>query len=670
MRQLMPRTLATSLALLVSISLSIFSPGCADLGSMPDITTAMKPSFLSDDDKGDMDEEFILDEDRNRLTHAAIGDYVTFSGLNLVLLEGVGLVTGLPGTGGDPPASTYRTALLEEMRKNNVKNPNNILQSPSTALVIVRAYLPPLVEPGDTFDVEVRVPGGSEVTSLNGGWLMPCHLSEQAIVPGKGILEGKTLAQATGPILVSTGEGDSNLKAGVLKRGRIVGGATAKKSRDMLIFLRNDFRSVRNAKRIAETIGKRFHNYDRYGHKVPLADPKTDQKIVLKVPPEYKDNFPRYIRAVESIAFKESEVEQRVRMERLEEDLHVPDRAESAALQLEAIGKDSIPMLKRGLQADTLECRFHSAVALSYMQDSEGLEVLYEAARDEPAFRVFAFAAMAAADDIEAFAFLEKLMSEPSLETRYGAFRAMTVLDENAPFVAGEDMNDEFKLHVLETTGSPAIHLTHQQKAEVVLFGSQQELRTPVAIRAGKNILITARSGDKTIAVSKHVVGERDQREVVSTRLADVIRAVVELGGTYPDVAQMLAQADRQENLEGRIGIDNLPLAGRQYQRPASQKEERRQRRITTVGRKHLAPNLYFSAGNDEQDKKDALKPTISPTSIIEKQREEDAEKTKIGVPSGRKEKKDSGLSLRRVRSILLGTPEPFLYKDDLDNDE
>lgn len=667
---------AVPVAIVTTLSLLLTSSGCTDLGlsapelSMKNVQDSLTPSFLSDkkDSESTIEEEFILDEKPNVIKPPMVGDYVTFSGLNLVLLEGVGLVTGLPGTGGDPPASTYRTALLEEMRKNNVKNPNSILQSPSTALVIVRAYLPPLVEPGEKFDVEVRIPGGSEVTSLNGGWLMPCHLSEQAIVPGKGILEGNVLAKATGPILVSTTEGDASLKAGMLRRGRIVGGATSVKSRDMLIFLRNDFRSVRNAKRIAERIGRRFHDYDRYGHKVPLAEAKTDQKIILRVQPEYKDNFPRYIRVIENISFKETDVEERVRMERLEEELHIPHRAENAALQLEAIGKTSIPMLKRCLKADTLESRFHAATALAYMRNSAGLEVLYEAARDEPAFRVFALAAMAATDDVEAHLYLEKLMSEPSLETRYGAFRAMTVLDDRAPFVAGENMNDEFKLHVLQTIGDPAIHLTHQQKAEVVLFGAEQELKTPIAIRAGNDILITARGGDSTVSVSKHRLGEPNQREVVSTKLADVIRAVVGMGATYPDVAQMLAQAERQENLEGRIGIDNLPAAGRRYQRPASETGTAAGR-ATTIGRKHLAPNIYFLNSGNEQ--KEALKPTISPTNSIEEKRNEEQEETKVSVPSGKSNKTTVDSTLRRARTILLGSPEPFQYKDGLgDEDE
>ncbi len=82
-----------------------------------------------------------------------VGDYTTFTGLHRVILEGVGLVVGLNGTGGDPPPSTYRETLVDDMRRRNIREWKEIIRSPDTALVVVRAYLPPLIAKGDKFDV-------------------------------------------------------------------------------------------------------------------------------------------------------------------------------------------------------------------------------------------------------------------------------------------------------------------------------------------------------------------------------------------------------------------------------------------------------------------------------------------------------------------------------------
>src|SRR5262245_23359213 len=153
-----------------------------------------------------------------------IGDQVTISGLHPIQIETVGLVTNLDGTGGDTPPSLWRTMLVNEMRKRGVKNPNTLLQSPTAALVLVRAMLPPVLEKGDRFDIEVVLRPNSEASSLKGGFLMECGLAEQAIVPGQGPKSGHILARAEGPIMLSASDADGPSAASLLKRGRVLGG--------------------------------------------------------------------------------------------------------------------------------------------------------------------------------------------------------------------------------------------------------------------------------------------------------------------------------------------------------------------------------------------------------------------------------------------------------------
>lgn len=572
--------------------------GCQQLPSW----TVWKPLWRSQTpEKTTFDDEFTPSVET-----PMIGDYVTFAGLNLVTLEGVGLVVGLDGTGGDPPPSAYRTAMLDEMQRRGVRNPNAILRSPNTALVIVRAYLPPMVRKGERFDVEVRLPENSNATSLAGGRLLETYLSEQAVVPGRGVLKGHIFAKAKGPILVSAGLGDRESLAGVLRRGRILGGGISLKQRDLSIYLRNDFRSVRNSKRIADRIGQRFHAYDRYGQKIPMAEAKTDQLIVLRVPARYKDNFPRYLEVIRNIAFRESPVARRVRIERLKRELMRGETAERAAIQLEAIGSEALPILKSALRSDDPEVRFHAATALAYLEDPSGLQILAEAARDERAFRIFALAAMATVDEPESRLLLRELTNAQPLpsggwydsaELRYGAFRALWTLDPRDPFLNGERLNDEYWLHELPTDGPPIVHLTHRMRAEIVLFGDDQQLRTPIAVRAGNHILVTAPPASDRIVVSRYQVGLPDERREVSTRLADVIRACAELGATYPDIVQMLIQAKYQHNLTGRLEIDALPKAGRIYVRRRNQSVQR-----TPVGHPVLAPNMFDNHASPEPD--------------------------------------------------------------------
>lgn len=581
---------------------------------------ALTPTVLqaaADDD----DEDKPKDKYSTELKTPLVGDYTNFAGLEPTPLEGVGLVVGLPGTGGDPAPSMYRTAMLEELKRRNVPNPNRLLESPDTALVIVRAYLPPLLKKGEALDVEVIAPESAEVTSLAGGWLLETYLTEQAFVPGRGMLKGHNYAKAEGPIMVAgiamtnSGKASDPAKAALLQRGRILGGATVLKERELVMQLRHEFRSVRNSARIATAIGQRFHDFDEHGIKKPMAEAKTDQKLVLDVHPRYKDNYPRYLQVIRHIAFRENQVAQRVRMQKLHDELLTAETSDRAALQLEAIGKDSIPLLKVGLKSPLAEVRFHSAIALAYLEDPSGLKDLQEAARNERAFRVFALAAMSTVDEAESHLLLRELMNENSAETRYGAFRALWTLDKNDPFIRGERMSRPesdkteltrhekratWMLHVLETSGDPMVHTTFRTRPEIVLFGKDQKFIPPLVLSAGRGVMITAKAGDPKVSVVRFRPNQEDERREVSMNVADVIRACDELGTTYPDVVSMLTQASEQRNLEGRLESDALPQSGRTYARPS---QDAKPGTKAKVGREHLAPNIFPRTEEESQFK-------------------------------------------------------------------
>lgn len=564
--------------------------------SLPLSAWGKTPSLESDDEEPDDNDK----KYQTKIETSLIGDKTTFAGLEPVILEGVGLVRGLSGTGGDPAPSQYRTALMEDLKQRSYKNPNAILKSPDTALVIVRAYLPPLLKKGERLDVEVRIPESADATSLLGGELMEVRLSDRAFVNGK-LMTGRVYAIARGPVLTAGLGASTNTEPALLRRGRVLSGAVVKKERELSLYLKNDFRSVRNAQRISDVIGRRFHHFDEHGIKTPMATAKTDQKLILKVHPNYEDNFPRYLQVIRHLAFRESPVEQRVRMNRLQHDLCIPELASSSALQLEAIGAPSIPNLKKGLAAPTLECRFHAAMALAYLGESDGIAALVEASKKERAFRVFSLAALSSIEDADAHIALRELMNESNDETRYGAFRALWTLDRKDPFIRGEKLgvrehdenrDNEYSLHALKTSGPPLVHVTLRTRPEVVVFGDEQEFSSPMYVSAGKNIMVTAQPGATTASVARFEVGKPDQRKETSLRVADVVRAADELGATYPDILQMLADASKQKNLPATIAVDKLPEAGRGYYRPVTNGKSGNAKPVK-IGQDNFTPNIF-----------------------------------------------------------------------------
>ncbi|MGD9854228.1 MAG: flagellar basal body P-ring protein FlgI, partial [Planctomycetaceae bacterium] len=224
--------------------------------------------FQSPEDEPDEDAlRRVEREERAAGKRSLVKDYTTISGNKMVVLEGVGLVTGLDGTGGDSPATNHRKELLDEMRRLQIDNPNEVLRSPYTALVTVRAFLPALVEKGEKFDVYmVKLPDGSEATSLAGGYLMKCDLWEKQVVPGRGVMSGRRLARAEGPILISADVESAKPGDAGLMRGSIPAGAVClREEKPLAIHVRSDYRSWRMADRIAKRIGERFHDYDEHG---------------------------------------------------------------------------------------------------------------------------------------------------------------------------------------------------------------------------------------------------------------------------------------------------------------------------------------------------------------------------------------------------------------------
>ena len=171
-------------------------------------------------------------------------------------------------------------------------------------------------------------------------------------------------------------------------------------------------------------------------------------------------------------------------------------------------------------------------------------------------------------DDLAAADQLRELLNGSSAETRYGAFRALWAMRRTDPSVTGESLGGQFSYHVLDTAGAPMIHVTRSQRPEIVLFGKDQRLAPPFALEAGNQIMVVSTDAGE-VAVSRFTVNAMDQKRIVSSRVDDVIRAIVELEGTYPDIVQALQEARDKGALVSRFEVDALPEAGRSYDRVA-----------------------------------------------------------------------------------------------------
>jgi hypothetical protein len=542
-----------------------------------------------------------------------VGDITLPAQLGYVKVEGVGLVTGLAGTGGDPPPSPLRSALIGEMQSHNVHQPEKLLASANNALVVVRGYLPPGVRKGERFDLEVVVPPGSEVTSLRNGYLMRARMREMREL-GNVMRSGHIIALSEGNVLVESTFMSADDKF-LETRGRILGGGVARVSRPLGLVLRPDDASTREASRIGAVINARFHR-GRGAGKQGVAEPKRDNYVELQIPSRYKQNLARYIRVVRSIALNETAVQRAARIDLLERRLLERTSAARAALQLEAVGDDAIPALEKGLLSRETEVRFYAAEALAYLDQEQAAPVLREMAEQEPAFRWHALAALTAMDHVAAYEALSALLHVASAETRYGAFRALRTRNPADPLVKGESLGRDFSYHIVASSGPPMIHFARSQRPEVVLFGSQEFVEPPAFLFAGKQIMIKGLQ-DGRLKVSRFGLGTReDYQEVVAGTSDAMIRAITRLGGGYAEVLQATQEARQSGYSEAKVVVGALAHPGRRYRKDPELDGETPERPSFRAA--NPTPNMFADPLESKANRRARLPDEIAPEPVEE----------------------------------------------------
>jgi flagellar basal body P-ring protein FlgI len=507
-------------------------------------------------------------------------------------VEGVGLVRGLDNTGADAPPSTERKQLVDEMSKAGVEHAEKLLANPKFSMVLVRLTIPIGVTPSDRLDVQVEVPPACGTTSLAGGYLMMTRLREVARGAGTGPLGGPEMALAQGPIMIGTPAKPNDPKV-----GRVLGGGKVKKEYPYTLVIRENRESFRTSKMLETVVNERFFKIED-GHQKGAATAKTPSYLELKVPTLYHQNQQRFFRVVQYLQMIDSPELRVRRMAAWGKDLLEPTTAGVAATRLEGLGTVAIETLKEGLKNSNAQVRYFSAESLAYLNDSAGVDALGEAIVARSDLRAYALAALAALDQPAAHLKLRKLMDEPSIEVRYGAFNALRTLDPSDPFlglvrvmdVPNRDDNDEppdsmalalvnsarrrrnmpddpFALYVVDSEGPPLVHVSRTRRCEIVIFGRQQKLLTPIVLGAGA-ISLNAADNDNKVEISKIVptqFADADTKLTSTLELAEVLRRMANLGAGYPEIVSVLETAQRQKNLAGELVVDAVPIAGSSY---------------------------------------------------------------------------------------------------------
>ena len=144
----------------------------------------------------------------------------------------------------------------------------------------------------------------------------------------------------------------------------------------------------------------------------------------------------------------------------------------------------------------------------------------------------------------------------------------------------------------MDSSGPAAVHVVRYRFPEVVVFGTEQELAIPATLNCGHHLRVMGKAGESNLTVTRYVKNSDPIRQQCSPRLVDVLKTVAAMGASYPDVVQLLLEAENQHNLAGELGVDRLPQAGRAFYRTKSEREGSG-RKKAKLGSAALTPGLF-----------------------------------------------------------------------------
>jgi hypothetical protein len=124
----------------------------------------------------------------------------------------------------------------------------------------------------------------------------------------------------------------------------------------------------------------------------------------------------------------------------------------------------------------------------------------------------------------------------------------------------GRLLGRAYWLHQVAPGAQPLVFFTMQQRAEIVLFGSDIHFVPPVKFLAGPEFVITSDVGDDRCTVSRFQAADGNVvRRQCSLRLPDVLATMADLGGQYPDAIQLLSKAEEYHCLSCPVCFRTLP---------------------------------------------------------------------------------------------------------------
>lgn len=465
--------------------------------------------------------------DLPNVLRGTIGAQASLVGDEPILVSGYGLVVDLDGTGSSDVPVAVRVEMEQMMTRRGVGgagvkagefrgiSPSELLNSQRTAVVLIRAAIPPGAPPGTTFDVRLDALPGTSTTSLEGGQLYTSELYRGQIRPGNPATQ--PIAIARGPVFINPFK-ESGEQSGNLRAGRILNGGVVTNPMSLMLVLDNP--SHARARAIVDAINTAFPREPGAPH---TAIGLSEEQIELSVPPSYRQRTPEFIELLRHTRVDQGFPEEwAVRYARAL--VEQPAIAQSMSWCLKAIGEPALPQIRPLYDHPEISPRLAALEAGAYLGDPTTRPYLEELALEgSPAIRPEVIRLLGRlGPDPRVNKFLRRQLDSDQIDIQVAAYEAL--LERADPVVRRSVVDDKFILDQVPSK-NPMVYITQSAEPRVVLFGDELRIEVPAfASIWDDRLMIDARSGDRRVRVfyRDRTTGDVTQ-EPVRPELAELV---------------------------------------------------------------------------------------------------------------------------------------------------
>jgi len=497
-----------------------------------------------------------------------IGSLAEMSWPESIRLEGCSLVVGLRGKGSAECPPQIRAYLAQHLLKQFPRRTINIerfIGGSDTAVVLVEGIMPAVASRNEYFDVRVTALGGTQTTSLEGGFLLGTELK----TAGTFGIKTKVVADARGPVFIDKiSPSDLSDKSEINKRAGYVlaGGRILDEYKVTLVLGEPDFRTTNN-------IRNRLNGLFGDG----TAKVVLPGRLEVKVPAKYREQKQRFISIIKATYLSQSTEITGERIKTFIRKLAALQDADVSEIALEAIGNQSLSRLVVLLDVSNEQVRLRAARCMLNLGSDAGLATLRQIAMDRgSAYRVEALESITmGARRNDAARISQRLLRDDDFHVRLAAYEQLRKLDDIA--VSQEVIAGNFYLEQIAQTPHKSIFVSRSGQPRIVLFGSPIRCSDGIFVRsADGDITIDAPASQEYVSIiRKHPLRPGVIAQLKSSfEVGDIIRTLCEeplkkgeqgrggLGVTYADVIALLKRMCDKGAVKAEFWAGPLPKIG------------------------------------------------------------------------------------------------------------